>query len=558
MPTHDARARGRRGLGSASTGGSGDGGGSASVGGRDGRGSGSFHGHNHHHQHKGGKVSVPKPVNLPSVLKETGTSVSARGAFNSTRTWGGAGAGAGGDGGRTSGTAAGEDASARSEVALAGATWGRVDGSSAVGAKGDGGGAIRVLSRAKEGEDGGTARGESRRRSGDGGGPETRSVEYPSLGDDRRANGFGIASDVVEQVRRYMDDDGRAVRRARREDEDERSVGRTPSVETERRGASRGGGGGRSGRPDVPARRVLTRRRSVERGREESNADARAPRSGLEKNADDASVAADTFNGSRIESERVVDTPGSDLLQSRGSAAPLVVLRRTKRAVTKTAPKPEPEPEPEPTAAAAAADGRREEKTKKKRGGRRVREREERRVLRASKRDDGPANGDQKNRMMSVPTPSDTSYTEWIGAQCEGVMPAYGMAFSDGSGLFTAYNPGYPMSAAYAYGHAGVQPQPMWTAMSTGHQAPVTVPADAPFDISATGTYGRGSGSTKTVSADVDRIATRLGDLPSSLGEEFGSTDDLPSFASEAAAAPRVAAGASAQKPRRRTRKHAT
>ena len=126
----------------------------------------------------------------------------------------------------------------------------------------------------------------------------------------------------------------------------------------------------------------------------------------MEKNADDASVAADTFNGSRIESERVVDTPGSDLLQSRGSAAPLVVLRRTKRAVTKTAPKPEPEPEP--GGGAAAADGRREEKTKKKRGGRRVREREERRVLRASKRDDGPANGDQKNRMMSVPTPSDT------------------------------------------------------------------------------------------------------------------------------------------------------
>ena len=556
MPTHDARARGRRGVGSASTGGGGDDGGSASVGGRDGRGSGSFHGHDHHHHHhKGGKVSVPKPVNLPSVLKETGTSVSARGAFNSTRTWGGAGAGAGGDGGRTSGTAAGEgaSASARSEVALAGATWGRVDGSSAVGANGDGGGAIRVLSRAKEGEDGGTARGESRRRSGDGGdagGPETRSVEYPSLGDERRANGFGIASDVVEQVRRYMDDDGRAVRRARREDEDERSIGRTPSVETERRGASRGGGGGRSGRPDVPTRRVLTRTRPVERGREESNADARAPTSGLEKNADDASVAADTLNGSRIESERVVDTPGSDLLQSRGSAAPPVVLRRTKRAVTKTAPKPEPEP--------TAADGGREEKTKKKRGGRRVREREERRVLRASKRDDGPANGDQKNRMMSVPTPSGTSYTEWIGAQYEGVMPAYGMAFSDGSGLFTAYNPGYPMSGAHAYGHAGVQPQPMWTAMSTGHQAPVTVPADAPFDISATGTYGRGSGSTKTMSADVDRIATRLGDLPSSLGEEFGSTDDLPSFASEAAAASHVAAGASAQKPRRRTRKHAT
>jgi|TARA_B100001540_G_scaffold272942_1_gene257525 hypothetical protein len=272
----------------------------------------------------------------------------------------------------------------------------------------------------------------------------------------------------------------------------------------------------------------------------------------LEKNADDTSVAADTLNGSRIESERVVDTPGSDLLQSRGSAAPPVVLRRTKPAVTETTPKPEPEPEP------TVADGGREEKTKKKRGGRRVREREERRVLRASKRDDGPANGDQKNRMMSVPTPSGTSYTEWIGAQYEGVMPPYGMAFSDGSGLFTAYNPGYPMSGAYAYGHAGVQPQPMWTATSTGHQAPVTVPADAPFDINATGTYGHGSGSTKTVSADVDRIATRLGDLPSSLGEEFGSTDDLSSFASQAAAAPHVAAGASAQKPRRRTRKHAT
>ena len=181
-------------------------------------------------------MSVPKPVNLPSVLKETGTSVSARGAFNSTRTWGGAGAGAGGDGGRTSGTAAGETRARGARWrwrARRGAGWtGRARSGRRVTEA-----ARFACSRAKEGEDGGTARGESRRRSATEEG-ETRSVEYPSLGDDRRANGFGIASDVVEQVRRYMDDDGRAVRRARREDEDERSVGRTPPVETERRGAS--------------------------------------------------------------------------------------------------------------------------------------------------------------------------------------------------------------------------------------------------------------------------------------------------------------------------------
>ena len=558
MPTHDARARGRRGPGSASHGGGIGGGAGASTGGRDGRGPGSFHGHHHHHHgHKGGKVSVPKPVNLPSVLKETGTSVDARAAFNSTRTWGGASAGAGGDGGRTSGTAAGEGASERSEVALAGATWGRADGSGALGAKGGGVSTIRVLSRATEGDDGETARDESRRRSGDGGagGPKTPSVEYPSLGDERRANGFGIASDVVEEVRRYMKDDARAVR-SRHEDDDERSIGRTPSEETETHRASRGRGGGRSGRSDVVARRVLTRTRPVEREREESNGYERAPARDLQRNADVASVAADASNGSRIESERVVDTPGSDLLQSRGSTAPPVVLRRTKPAVMETAPAPPAATTRTP--ATTPADGGGDEKTKKKRGGRRVREREERRVLRASRRDDNPANGDHKSRMTSVPTPSGTSYTEWIGAQYEGAMPAYGMAFADGSGLFTTYTPGYPMSGAYAYGHAGVQPQPMWTTMLTGHQAPVTVPADAPFDINATGTYGRGSGSTKTMSADVERIMTRLGDLPSSLGEEFGSTDDLSSFAAEdATAAPHAAAGASAQKTRRRPRKHA-
>ena len=554
MPTHDARAGGRRGPGSASQGGGIGGGAGASTGGRDGRGPGSFH--HHHHGHKGGKVSVPKPVNLPSVLKETGTSVDARLAFNSTRTWGGASVGAGGDGGRTSGTAAGEGASERSEVALAGAKWGRADGSGALEANGGGVGSIRVLSRATEGDDRETAGAESRRRSGDrgAGGPKTPSLEYPSLGDERRANGFGIASDVVEEVRRYMKDDAREVR-SRHEDEDERSIGQTPSEETETHRASCGRGGGRSGRSTVVARRVLTRPRPVEREREGSNGYARAPARGLQRNADDASVAADTSNGSRIESERVVDTPGSDLLQSRGSTAPPVVLRRTKPAVMETAPAPAPTRTP----ATTPADGGGDEKTKKKRGGRRVREREERRVLRASKRDDIPANGDHKSRMTSVPTPSGTSYTEWIGAQYEGTMPAYGRAFADGSGLFTTYASGYPMSGAYAYGHAGVQPQPLWTTMPTGHQAPVMVPVDAPFDINATGTYGRGSGSTKTMSVDVERIMTRLGDLPSSLGEEFGSTDDLSSFATEdATAAPPNAASASAQKPRRRPRKHAS
>ena len=146
----------------------------------------------------------------PSVLKETGTSVSARG--RRTRTWGGAGAArvetVDGPPGRRRGS--------ERAVALAGAAWGGVDGSSAVGAKGDGGGAIRVLSRAKEGEDGGTRRGVAAKKAAGGGRGAFGGV--PFFGDDRRANGR-------DRRERGGDDDGRAVRRARREDEDERSVG---------------------------------------------------------------------------------------------------------------------------------------------------------------------------------------------------------------------------------------------------------------------------------------------------------------------------------------------
>ena len=81
------------------------------------------------------------------------------------------------------------------------------------------------------------------------------------------------------------------------------------------------------------------------------------------------------------------------------------------------------------------------------------------------------------------------------------------------------------MSAAYAYGHAGVQPQ------RCGLRCPLDISArDGPCRRASTSAPRARTDAAvgrRDRECDVDRIATRLGDLPSSLGEEFGSTDDL-------------------------------
>jgi hypothetical protein len=73
----------------------------------------------------------------------------------------------------------------------------------------------------------------------------------------------------------------------------------------------------------------------------------------------------------------------------------------------------------------------------------------------------------------------------------------------------------------------------------------VTVPVDAPFDMNATGTYGlRDMGNTHTstdssADAAVECLTEKLDDLPSSLGAEFGSTEDLSLIDSTASPTPR-------------------
>ena len=243
--------------------------------------------------------------------------------------------------------------------------------------------------------------------------------------------------------------------------------------------------------------------------------------------------------------ERSVDTPGSDLLQSRGAVAPVVLRRPTPPSQENAAAVDSKEMEVVEVAETAESA---EEKARKKRGGRKVREREERRATRVAKQNTeqsekrGAAN--RKSRTATSLNAVST-HAEWMGAP--GYVPSpdtYGMAFADATGgLYPAFAPAPGYAAGYVPGGYYGLATPMWTsdavpnvATTYPYQAPVTVPANAPFDINATGTYGGGdigdSGAESSKLA-VNHLAKRLDNLPASLGAEFGSTDDLSAFADE-------------------------
>lgn len=217
-----------------------------------------------------------------------------------------------------------------------------------------------------------------------------------------------------------------------------------------------------------------------------------------------------------MDRERIVDTPGSDVLQSRGATAPVVLRRKPES--TPTAKQAEEIVEP-----TSAEDS--DKKARKQRGGRRVREREQRRVERVQMRAHHEAVEDGSG-LKNVPQPVDSNWVNAYPGYPYMAPNAYAMAFSDANALFHTFAPNYQGHAVHVpstyYGYAGAP-------NLYAQQAPVTVPADAPTDIKATGTYG-GKTSAKKKNA-VKRLTKKLADLPSSLGAEFGSTDDLSSFA---------------------------
>jgi len=384
-----------------------------------------------------GRVGVLKPVILPSMRMETGTSVdealAASRAFAGRATWG-----AGGEGGE-------------------GRSGGRNEGD-----RESGGGAPR-------GED-----------SGDGG---------------RRGASLGGAT---WGARRFGED-------AQREDD----VG-----ESERAAAAK----------PKPVIKVLRRKPVEETGASGERA-VDAVSSGRSTAATPPSQTTQTQTTTTsarvrenklVDRERIVDTPGSDLLQSRGATAPVVLRRKPES----TSAAKQAEEIVEPTNAEDP-----DKKARKQRGGRRVREREQRRVERVQMLAHHEA-VEAGSSLQNVPQPVDSNWVNAYPGYPYMAPNAYTTAFADANALFHTFAPNYQGRVGHVpstyYGYAAA-PNPY------AQQAPVTVPADAPTDIKATGTYG-GKTSAKKKSA-LKRLTKKLADLPSSLGAEFGSTDDLSSFA---------------------------
>jgi len=383
------------------------------------------------------RVGVLKPVILPSMRMETGTSVdealAASRAFAGRATWGAGGESGGGrSGGRNEservsggGSPHEEDGGVggRGASALGGATWG-------------------------------ASRGEDARRGDD-------------VGESRRAAAAAAAAKpkpVIKVLRRKtVEETGASAER---------------SADTV------------SSRPSkASAPQLQTTTTTSERVREDKPVDR----------------------------ERIVDTPGSDLLQTRGGTAPVVLRRK---------PEPTPSTNQEENIQPASAEDP-DKKARKQRGGRRVREREMRRVERVQMRAHNEA-GETGSGLQNVPQPVDSNWVNAYPGYPYMAPNTYGMAFSDANALFHTFAPNYQGHTGHVpnmyYGYAAA-PNPY------AQQAPVTVPTDAP-DIKATGTYG-GKTSAKKKNA-VKRLTKKLADLPSSLGAEFGSTDDLSSFADPA------------------------
>ena len=297
------------------------------------------------------------------------------------------------------GDAGGGGRAARRAVAGGGRTRTRLGGAAA--RRGRGGAeayAPRVLARPREG-----------RGSGSDG-------AIPGM-TPRRDEGAGAGDDDDEGD--AEDDDASAEARAAYEDE----IARVMAERARSRGeAVRETRGGAKAAPAPPAARRET-------------FDPRAPPKILPSSALLAARNAPDASASEKDA-RVVDTPGSDWLQSRGAAAPMVLRRKP------------PPPVEDAESDERLAETESEDKARKKRGGRRVREREERRVLRSSKNDSDQT---AASRMKNAPPPA-ANYNDWVGSQygggygasVEGAVPAYGMAFADGSGLFPTFAAGYP------------------------------------------------------------------------------------------------------------------
>jgi hypothetical protein len=211
--------------------------------------------------------------------------------------------------------------------------------------------------------------------------------------------------------------------------------------------------------------------------------------------------------------EHVVDRPGSAFLRAQGGvkSPPMVLRRPTPPPATRAVPERDAGTE----ASSSSDGGGGGDKARKRRGGRRVREREERRALRTTK--GGKAATHDDDGWGGHP------YAGY-GAADVPVAGGYVHAFADSARLFTTFAPptyhGYVPGGYAQYGYAPQAAPPMWQ--------PDAYPVDAPY--SATGTYGDDA-TAVAMPSDVERLSARLNDLPASLGAEFGSTDDLSSFA---------------------------
>ena len=238
--------------------------------------------------------------------------------------------------------------------------------------------------------------------------------------------------------------------------------------------------------------------------------------------------------------EHVVDRPGSEFLRAHGGvkSPPMVLRRPTPPPATRAVPERDAGTEASSSDdGGGGGGGGGGDKARKRRGGRRVREREERRALRTTK--DGKVATYDDDGMAAALAPDGgwggQTYAGYSAANVP-VTGAYVHAFADSARLFTTFAPptyhGYVPGGYAQYGYSPQAAPPMWQPDASltqyARSAPVPYPVDTPY--SATGTYGDDANAV-AMPSDVERLSTRLNDLPASLGAEFGSTDELTSFA---------------------------
>mmetsp|Transcript_2653 Transcript_2653/g.9546 ORF Transcript_2653/g.9546 Transcript_2653/m.9546 type:complete len:651 (-) Transcript_2653:86-2038(-) len=239
--------------------------------------------------------------------------------------------------------------------------------------------------------------------------------------------------------------------------------------------------------------------------------------------------------------EHVVDRPGSEFLRAQGGvkSPPMVLRRPTPPPATRAVPERDAGTEASSSddGGGGGGGGGGGDKARKRRGGRRVREREERRALRTTK---GGKVATYDDDGMAASLAPDGGWGgqpyAGYGAANVPVPGGYVHAFADSARLFTTFAPptyhGYVPGGYAQYGYSPQAAPPMWQPDASLTQYIGSVPVAYPVDTlySATGTYGDDA-TAVAMPSDVERLSARLNDLPASLGAEFGSTDDLASFA---------------------------